>query len=143
MPRKNLGSQIRVEDPQVKARVLAVLQAISGEKPISQICQETGLLVNQYYKLEAQILKGMVLAAQASLPGGTKRNALLDSASLETRNRQLRQDNLRMQSILRLTRKLFKIGRKPQKIRVPRIPIRKPETPEVQKTTPTTAPHSI
>lgn len=143
MRRKPLADRMEVEDPQVKARVLAVLQTISGEKPVSQVCRETGLQLPQYYKLESQILKGMVLAAQASLTGGLKRNALLDSADLEERNRQLRQDNLRMQGLLRLTRKLFRMGRKPPKTRVSRGRPPKTAMPEEPTTNPPTTPHNI
>jgi transposase-like protein len=143
MRRKQIADRMEVEDPQVKARVLAVLQAISGEKAISQICRETGLQLPQYYKLESQILKGMVMAAQASLTGGLKRNALMDTADLEARNRQLRQDNQRMQGLLRLTRKLFRMGRKPQKTRVSRGRPRKTPLPEESKTVPATTPPNI
>lgn len=111
MPRrKNPAEKLEVQNPEVKARVIAVLQALSGEKTISDICQETGLKQIQYYKLEGQLLKGMVMAAEASLAGGRKRNPLLESEDLEERNRRLRQEVLRAQAMLRLTRKLFKMG---------------------------------
>lgn len=111
MPRrKNLSERVEVEKPEVKARVIAVLQALSGEKTVSEICQETGLKQIQYYKLEGQLLKGMVMAAEASLAGGRARNPLLESKDLAERNRLLRQEVLRSQSMLRLTRKLFKTG---------------------------------
>jgi transposase-like protein len=100
--------KMEVQKPEVKARVIAVLQALSGEKTISEICQETGLKQIQYYKLEGQLLKGMVMAAEASLAGGRRRNPLLESQDLEERNRRLRQEVLRSQAMLRLTRKLFK-----------------------------------
>ena len=99
-----------MKSPEVKARVIAVLQALSGEKTVSEICEETGLKQLQYYKLEGQLLKGMIMAAEASLAGGRTRNPLLESQDLEERNRRLRQEVLRSQSILRLTRKLFKMG---------------------------------
>lgn len=100
-----------VPKPEVKARVLAVLQALSGEKTISEICRETGLKQIQYYKLEAQLLKGMVMAAEASL-AGRSRNPLLESQDLEERNRRLRQEVLRSQAMLRLSRKLFRMAPK-------------------------------
>ena len=111
MPRrKNPAEKLEVQNPEVKARVIAVLQALSGEKTISELCQETGLKQIQYYKLEGQLLKGMVMAAEASLAGGRQRNPLLESQDLAERNRRLRQEVLRTQSMLRLTRKLFKTG---------------------------------
>jgi len=85
-----------------------VLQALSGEKTVSEICQETGLKQIQYYKLEGQLLRGMVMAAEASLAGGRSRSPLLEAKDLAERNRLLRQEVLRSQSMLRLTRKLFK-----------------------------------
>lgn len=106
---------MQVEDPQVKARVLAVLQALSGDKAISKICEETGLKPMQYYKLESQMLKGMMMAAQSSVEGGRRTSSLADSASLQERNQRLRQENLKMQSLLRLTKKLFKMGRRTRK----------------------------
>lgn len=124
MRKRNLQNKVLVEDPQVKARVLAVLQALSGEKTISQICEETGLKMVQYYKLESQMLKGMTMAAQSSLEGGRRMSTLAESSTLQERNQKLRQENLRVQSLLRLTKKLFKMtrrGRKPQ-IRRGRLP---------------------
>jgi hypothetical protein len=43
MKRRNLESRVEVEDQAVKARVMAVLWALSGEKTITEICEETGL----------------------------------------------------------------------------------------------------
>lgn len=119
MPRrkKTMLDHLEIPDPQVKARVMAVLQALSGEKGITEICQETGLKQVQYYALETQMLKAMVMAAQASVQG-RKGNLWQESHTLEDRNRKLRQDNRRMQALLRLTKKLFKMGprvRKPRK----------------------------
>lgn len=102
--------KLEVENPEVKARVLAVLQALSGEKSVSEICRETGLQLIQYYKLEGQIVKGMVMAAEASLVRGRRRNPLMESKDLEERNRRLRQEVLRSQAMLRLSRKLFRIS---------------------------------
>ena len=107
--RRNPSEKLQVENPEVKARVLAVLQALSGEKSVSEICRETGLQLIQYYKLEGQLLKGMIMAAEASLVRGRRRNSLLESKDLEERNLRLRQEVLRSQSMLRLSRKLFKI----------------------------------
>lgn len=121
MRKRNLEAKVQIEDPQVKARVLAVLQSLSGEKTISQICQETGLKMIQYYKLESQMLKGMMMAAQASLEGGRNRlSSLAESSSLQDRNQRLHQENLRMQSLLRLTKKLFKMGKRGRKPQVRR-----------------------
>jgi len=111
-----------------------VLQALSGEKTVSEICQETGLKQIQYYKLEGQLLKGMVMAAEASLAGGRQRNPLLESKDLAERNRLLRQEVLRSQSMLRLTRKLFKTSPRgpkngPRRGRPPKaIPAQEPES---------------
>ena len=117
-----------MENPEVKARVLAVLQALSGEKSVSEICRETGLQLIQYYKLEGTLLKGMVMAAEASLVRGRRRNPLLESKDLEERNLRLRQEVLRTQAMLRLSRKLFKIsgpGRKsgPRRGRPPKTAV--------------------
>jgi hypothetical protein len=110
MRKRNLESKVEVDEPEVKARVLAVLQSLSGEKTITQICQETGLKPLQYYKLESQMIGGMILAAQSSVAGRRGRSPLLETTDLGERNRRLRQENLRMQAMLRLTRKLFKAG---------------------------------
>jgi hypothetical protein len=131
MKRRNLESRVEVEDQAVKARVMAVLWALSGEKTITEICEETGLKQVQYYKLEAQMLKGMILAAESSLQGGRRRNPLTESRDLEERNRRLRQENLRIGSVMRLTRKLFKMPSKG-----PKKSIRRGRPPKA-KTTPT------
>jgi transposase-like protein len=114
MRKRNLESKVEVDQPEVKARVLAVLQSLSGEKTIAEICQETGLKPIQYYKLESQMINGMIFAAQSSLARRKGLNPLMETSNLEERNRQLRQENLRVQSMLRLTRKLFRVGRKPR-----------------------------
>ena len=41
--RRDLSERVEVQNPEVKARVLAVLQSLSGEKSVSEICRETGL----------------------------------------------------------------------------------------------------
>jgi len=110
MRKRNLEAKVEVDQPEVKARVLAVLQSLSGEKTITEICRETGLKPLQYYKLESQMIGGMILAAQSSVAGKRGRSPLSETADLGERNRRLRQENLRMQAMLRLTRKLFKNG---------------------------------
>ena len=110
MRKRNLEARVVVDQPEVKARVLAVLQSLSGEKTITEICRETGLKPIQYYKLESQMIGGMILAAQSSVAGKKGRSPMLETADLGERNRRLRQENLRMQAMLRLTRKLFKTG---------------------------------
>jgi transposase-like protein len=112
MRKRNLEAKIEVDQPEVKARVLAVLQSLSGEKTITEICRETGLKPIQYYKLESQMINGMILAAQSNAAGRRGRSPLLETSSLGERNLRLRQENLRMQAMLRLTRKLFKTGSK-------------------------------
>jgi hypothetical protein len=54
------------------------------------------------------MINGMILAAQSNLAGRRGRSPLLETSSLGERNTRLRQENLRMQAMLRLTRKLFK-----------------------------------
>lgn len=132
--------KLQVENPEVKARVLAVLQALSGEKSVAEICRETGLQMIQYYKLEGQLVKGMVMAAEASLVKGRRRNPLLESKDLEERNRRLRQEVLRSQAMLRLSRKLFKItgARRKYGPRMGRPP--KTAAPEKAEAVPATAP---
>ena len=110
MRKRNLEAKVEVDQPEVKARVLAVLQSLSGEKTITEICRETGLKPLQYYKLESQMIGGMILAAESSVAGRRGRSPLLETSNLGERNRRLRQENLRMQAMLRLTRKLFKTG---------------------------------
>jgi hypothetical protein len=128
MRKRNLEARVEVENPEVKARVLAVLLGLSGEKTLSEICQETGLKAIQYYKLEAQLLKGMVMAAEASLQGKRGRRPILD-ANLGERNERLRRENLRMQAMLRLTRKLFKVSGKRRLGRPPGSKTKKAPTP--------------
>jgi hypothetical protein len=138
--RRSPSETLQVENPEVKARVLAVLQALSGEKSVSEICRETGLQMIQYYKLEGQLLKGMVMAAEASLVRGRRRNPLLESKDLEERNLRLRQEVLRTQAMLRLSRKLFKMSG-PARKSGPRRG-RPPKTAALEKVTsdPVTAP---
>lgn len=138
--RRNPAEKLEVENPEVKARVLAVLQALSGEKTVAEICRETGLQMIQYYKLEGQLMKGMVMAAEASLARGRRRNPLLESKDLEERNRRLRQEVLRSQAMLRLSRKLFRITGNRRKPGPRRGRPPKTAAPTRTEAAPTTAP---
>lgn len=137
MRKRNLESKVEVDEPEVKARVLAVLQSLSGEKTITEICRETGLKPIQYYKLEGQMINGMILAAQSNLAGRKGRSPLLETSALGRQNSRLREENLRMQAMLRLTRKLFKTGPRgpknaPRRGRPPKaLAMPKPETAPV------------
>ena len=137
MRRRKLDKTIEgATDEMAKAKVLAVLQGLSGEKTIAQICRETGLKPMAYYKMEGQMVKAMMMAAQASSENGQKSKALLESDSLLSRNEALRKENLRIQSMLRLTKKLFRNG--PKRRRRGRKPGRKPGRPP--KTNPANPP---
>lgn len=108
--------KIEVEDPQAKAKVSLVLQVLSGEKTISAACKDTGIQPVQYYKLEEKMVQAMVLAAKMPPRRGRGKDPMVEASSLAEKTEELRQEHRRMQSLMRISRKLLNLGaRKPRK----------------------------
>lgn len=129
MRRKKLPlERMDVADPEAKGKVAMVLSVLSGEKAIAEACRETGLAPLQYYKLEDKMVRAMVQAAM--LPGAGRRGdpgAEIRTLSEETE--ALRREQRRMQSLVRITRKVLGLGN-----RIPRKkgPGRPPKALSVQ-----------
>lgn len=100
--------QVEIADAQAKAKVSIVLQVLSGEKSIAAVCKETGMNALQYYKLEGKMIAAMANAASLPPMRGKKRDPLEAAAELAQETDQLRQEHRRMQSLLRVSRKLLK-----------------------------------
>jgi len=119
-------SRLPVTEEEAKAKVSLVLQVLSGEKSISEACRDTGLKPLTYYKLEERLLRGMLLAA--SMPAarrGRRKDPAAEANQIAAETEDLRQEHRRMQSLVRITRRLFRTAgarngpKGPRKARTP------------------------
>jgi transposase-like protein len=102
--------RMEVTDAPAKAKVAMVLEVLSGEKPISQACQETGLKPLQYYKLEEKMIRAMLSAALLPNGAGRHRASGAATAAIAEETESLRQEHRRMKSLVRVSRKLLGLG---------------------------------
>lgn len=119
-------SRLPVTEEEAKAKVSLVIQVLSGEKSISEACRDTGLKPLTYYKLEERLLRGMLLAA--SMPAarrGRRKDPAAEANQIAAETEDLRQEHRRMQSLVRITRRLFRTAgarNGPKGPRKPRTP---------------------
>ena len=114
--KKNPLETLEIEDQDAKGKVSLVLTVLSGEKSISEACRETGLKPLSYYKLEERMLRAML--ASASMPSlrGRRKDPLSQASSLVEETAQLREEHRRLQSLMRISKKLLRgRGRKHRK----------------------------
>ena len=123
--------RMEVTDAPAKAKVAMVLEVLSGEKTITQACQETGLKPLQYYKVEEKMVRAMLETAQMPVRRGPSRAA--EAMQLSEETAALRQEHQRMRSLLRVSRKLMGLGqaktRKYTRRKVVETPLPSPGTP--------------
>jgi transposase-like protein len=111
MKRKKMPlDRMEVTDAPAKAKVAMVLEVLSGEKPISKACQETGLKPLQYYKLEEKMVRAMLSAALLPSGSGRGRAPGIGTAAMAEETESLRQEHRRMKSLVRVSRKLLGLG---------------------------------
>lgn len=104
----------QAEGPEAVAqrRCLLVLAVLSGEQPVTDAIESTGVSRQLYYQLEEKALKGMLHALG---PGSEANEDLAQqlSAQLEAsqeRVKQLEREKRRTERLLMLTRKLVRPG---------------------------------
>ena len=102
------------EGPEAVAqrRCLLVLAVLSGEQPVTDAIESTGVSRQLYYQLEERALKGML---QALGPGVETSEVLAESLATQleaalARVKQLETEKRRAERLLFLTRKLVKPG---------------------------------
>jgi hypothetical protein len=110
------------EHEQSIAKVSVVLNVLAGEKSIAQVCKDTGLKPLQYYKLEEKMVQAMMLAAKAPPTRGRARNPLAEATNLAEKTDALRLEHRRLQSLMRMSRKLLKSGTRKRRKYRPRKP---------------------
>lgn len=93
-------------------RCLLVLSVLSGEQPVTDAIEATGVSRQLYYQLEERALKAML---RALLPSAEGREELETSLAgqvqgLQARVRQLETEKRRAERLLLLTRKLVRPG---------------------------------
>lgn len=102
--------KIEVTDPDSKGKVAAVLAVLAGEKSISDVCRESELKPIQYYKLEGRMIEAMLAAVKMPATRGRRRSALDEATTLSEKTELLRQEHRRLSSLMRVSKKLVKLG---------------------------------
>jgi len=102
------------EEPEAVAqrRCLLVLAVLSGEQPVTDAIESTGVSRQLYYQLEEKALRGMLRALG---PGSEANEELAQSLgtqleAAQERVRQLETEKRRAERLLLVTRKLLKPG---------------------------------
>ena len=114
--RKGPLEGMEVEDQQAKGKVSLVLTVLAGEKSIAEACRETGLKPLTYYKLEERMVGAMLAVAKMPAVRGKRKDPLAEATTLAQETADLRQEHRRLQSLMRISKKLFRTGgRKPRK----------------------------
>jgi hypothetical protein len=103
-----------VDGPEAVAqrRCLLVLSVLSGEQPVTDAIEETGVSRQLYYQLEEKALKAMLRALLPSAEGREELEASLQGqvVALQARVQQLEMEKRRAERLLLLTRKLVRPG---------------------------------
>ena len=130
---------VEVEDQDAKGKVSLVLTVLAGEKSIAEACRETGLTPITYYKLEERMVRAMVATAKMPALRGRRKDPLTEATSLAEETTQLRQEHRRLQSLMRISKKLLRTGARKRRKNGPgrpkqTIPAETPaQTPEVPR----------
>lgn len=93
-------------------RCLLVLAVLSGEQPVTDAIEATGVSRQLYYQLEERALKAMLRALLPSAEGREEVETSLAGQvqTLQARVQQLEQEKRRAERLLLLTRKLVRPG---------------------------------
>lgn len=93
-------------------RTLLVLSVLSGEVPVTDAVEATGVSRQLYYQLEEKALKAMMRALLPSAEGREEVETSLAGqvSSLQARVKQLETEKRRAERLLLLTRKLVRPG---------------------------------
>lgn len=132
-------------------RCLLVLSVLSGEQPVTDAIEATGVSRQLYYQLEERALKAML---RALMPSAEAREEVETSLAgqvqqLQTRVQQLEQEKRRAERLLLLTRKLVrpgpvklgKGGRKPRSSVAAGRSVSRPVKPTKVEASPTSPAH--
>ena len=94
-------------DPIARARCLMVLSVLSGEKPVTDAINETGISRATYYHLETRALSAMLRSlgpgAEETVDGSPQRQLL----QLERKVKLLEQGKRRAERLLLMTRRVM------------------------------------
>ena len=103
-----------VDGPEAVAqrRCLLVLSVLSGEQPVTDAIEATGVSRQLYYQLEEKALKAMLRALLPAAEGREELEASLQGQvqALQARVQQLEMEKRRAERLLLLTRKLVRPG---------------------------------
>jgi len=99
-------------DEVARRRCLMILSVLSGERPVTEVVEETKMSRQTYYHLETRALRAMLAAL---LPAGGESTSQAESQArrveeLEEKVRRLEQDKRRSDRLLFLTRQVVRPG---------------------------------
>ena len=99
--RKPMGPQLvdRLEgSPEARARLKAILKAMTGERTIPELCTELGIKKSRFHELQFEALDG-AMASLEPRPAGRPRQAV-DTSGLTTRVAELEAENQQLRNAL-------------------------------------------
>lgn len=107
-----LGRAESEVDEVARRRCLMILSVLSGERPVTEVVEETKMSRQTYYHLETRALRAMLAAL---LPAGGESTSQAESQArrveeLEEKVRRLEQDKRRSDRLLFLTRQVVRPG---------------------------------
>ena len=107
-----LGRAESEVDEVARRRCLMILSVLSGERPVTEVVEETKMSRQTYYHLETRALRAMLAAL---LPAGGESTSQAESQArrveeLEEKVKKLEQDKRRSDRLLFLTRQVVRPG---------------------------------
>lgn len=101
-------------NPEVEKRLRAIMLAMAGVFPVSQIASDLGLSRESYYQLQRRVLEAAREALQPRKPGPAGQPPNPERDLLEKELKEARKENRSLQSQLDLARRLLaRKGKKP------------------------------
>lgn len=97
-------------DEMARRRCLMILSVLSGERPVTDVIEETKMSRGTYYNLEERALKAMLVALTPGAESSDADSPAKRILELEQRVAQLERDKRRGERLLLLTRKVVKTG---------------------------------
>jgi len=99
-------------DGVARSRCLLILSVLSGEKPVTEAIEQSGITRQTYYNLETKALHAMLTALHpmaATVENGATHLSAAQIGVLEEKVQKLEQDKRRTERLLLLTRKSLKV----------------------------------
>jgi hypothetical protein len=109
-----------------KARLKAILQTLSGERSIPEVCEELGIQESMFHRVRGEVLQTALSRLEPRPLGRPPSPAAAD----DRRNAELEEENLRLQTELKAAEVRRELAEK-----LPRLAKPPPSSPPGKKTT--------